>query len=719
MRCTLPPVTGRSACRQLLRTHFQCGARQLMPALTSAEVTFPANTRDNASASVALRVLRPTLAVHPLLTVPPMTGTAMMIRCMPSPPPPHLIEDQPGTRSQHLSSRHHPPSPALGVRNTTDQLRMMGVRVETVESLEAGIARLDVLREELEGMTTAGRRRKRPTALLVPPMTIPYRTSRSSRIRCDLAPFADPESCWNVEPNGDGPYSDCTIVRKIYTRSRRQQPFQDVQVVPSSTKCWREWKKEWGDLPTIPHSEQSICFTKRSVISACSRRDSPLRNLVAEFLQTKEMEWLEAVSEPMNFQRWIKRYPIHRRVELEEARAEVEARGLERGDAKISCFIKREATVKRVDPRNISPRTDQFLATLGPYIAAMEAKACRAPFMVKGHNLRGIQRKLGWLADYQSYVEVDFSRFDMTLTRHILEIVENTMLTKAFPKELHPELHIALKLARSPAGRYRCGVSYSTEGTRCSGDAHTSFGNTLLNRFFTWLCLRKLPSSSWRSVHEGDDGLIAVSSRWVNQVLYNLSCLGCLGLEPKLKVTDNLHEATFCGRNFHSTTDGIISTCDVPRALQKYHTTTSDGKPDILLLCKSVSYLYSDGHTPGVGLLASSLVQILIKRVQCQKQFEKTMHRVLKERYAADVLIGKKNKYFMGDVLEKARAWDPRMVSPTVEANVAHTYGIPLQPFLRSVSQFSSWVKFGHVPAEVEVLQLETLEDKAGTVVYT
>lgn len=395
----------------------------------------------------------------------------------------------------------------------------------------------------------------------------------------------------------------------------------------------------------------------------------------------------------------------------------MDARGLDNRDAAISCFLKREATIKRVDPRNISPRNPEFLAVLGPYIAAMEAKACRSPFMVKGLNIKSVQRKLAWLTGYSHYLEIDYSRFDMTLNRVVLETLEHAMLTKCFPRGLHHELHLALELARSPKGRYRCGVSYNADGTRCSGDAHTSFGNTLLNRFFTWVCLRKLPKSAWRSVHEGDDGIIALRERYVNQAVYNLGFLGCMGLEPKIKVSANLHDVVFCGRVLHETAGGLISTCDVPRALHKFHTSVSDGDPMLLLLCKAVSYLYTDGETPVLGSLASVLIMLLVPKIRSIRRFNRTMGRVLKERYMADVLIGGK-KLFMEGVLQDAREWVKSEYHAVLEANLLHTYQIPPHLFDRFVNQFEAWLKVGYIPNEVEALTGYYAVDHNNTVVY-
>lgn len=257
-----------------------------------------------------------------------------------------------------------------------------------------------------------------------------------------------------------------------------------------------------------------------------------------------------------------------------------------------------------VDPRNISPRSDEFLSTIGPYVAAIEAAAHSAPFLVKGMSPQRRAAKLDWLREYSGYIEVDYTRFDQTIGEDIISTSEHHVLGVQFGRNEHPEYRRALELALSTRGVSDLGVVYSRRGGRCSGDAHTSIDNGLLNAFLTWVCMRKCPRQCWRSIHEGDDGIIAIRNLAPKDVMGALSMLSLLGFDAKLKSTHDLTEVIFCGRRFVDTSRGLMDQADVIRTLRKYNASMKQGDPMVLLLAKSLSYNYTDGDTPLIGALS-------------------------------------------------------------------------------------------------------------------
>lgn len=278
---------------------------------------------------------------------------------------------------------------------------------------------------------------------------------------------------------------------------------------------------------------------------------------------------------------------------------------LTKADALVKTFLKHETSTTLTDPRNISPRTDEFLAAIGPYISAIEHHAADLPFLVKGLDLAGRDIKMNDLCDYPTLLETDYSRFDMTISAQWLECVQNPLLEAFYP---HDDVfkHV-LHLAMQTRGVSDCGYNYTINGTRCSGDAHTSIGNGFINAFNTWSLFKDLPEDSWCHWHEGDDGIAgflpSVAKRATDVTLMDI-----FGFTVKALVSNNIEDVTFCGRFFAVTSKGLRSYCDPVRTLSKLHITLKQGRTPELLLAKALSYRYTDGSTPIIGPVCSAII---------------------------------------------------------------------------------------------------------------
>lgn len=293
----------------------------------------------------------------------------------------------------------------------------------------------------------------------------------------------------------------------------------------------------------------------------------------------------------------------------------MEQHGLLRSDADMSVFIKVETSSNGTDPRNISPRSARFLSILGPFVSAIEHAAVQCQYLVKGLNPedRGARISDEWR---HSVIETDFSRFDMTVSTDIIETVERMMFRRAFPKGLYPDLDVVLDLLMVMKGVSAMGVQYSVAGTRASGDAHTSIANGVINRFAIWACLRNIDPSTWVSFHEGDDGVIHCDQHVTQTIVDYLPYAGFLGFKLKIVTPPSHAQAVFCGR--FTCPDCFRERCDLPRALAKFHTSFKQGEPQSLVLAKALSYFATDSHTPIMGRLCWSLIQLLSPRVSAR-----------------------------------------------------------------------------------------------------
>jgi hypothetical protein len=250
------------------------------------------------------------------------------------------------------------------------------------------------------------------------------------------------------------------------------------------------------------------------------------------------------------------------------------------------------------------------------------------------------------------------------------------------------------------------------DGGRCSGDAHTSIGNALINRFLTWFCLQRLPTDSWRSVHEGDDGIIGVKDGYVDHVVNALALLPCLGFEAKIKAVSEIHQAVFCGRRFVDTERGLADVADITRSMRKFNTSMSSGSAKYLLLAKALSYNYTDGNTPLIGALTYSIIQILGSDKDCAnpKKLKRALARMQLERWAGP-------DYRVSRLVHHLFDAQPPDVSPAKYAAVVECDNIDYRTIIDLENEYRSWIDLGYIPREFSKLQLDWVDEPSN--VYT
>lgn len=212
------------------------------------------------------------------------------------------------------------------------------------------------------------------------------------------------------------------------------------------------------------------------------------------------------------------------------------------------------------------------------------------------------------LLSYDTYVETDYSRFDMTISREWLELVQNPLLKMYFPNDTL--FHQALDMSLTTRGVSVFGLVYNIEGTRCSGDAHTSIGNGILNAFNTYLLFGDLMTEeehpNMRAFHEGDDGVIALTKQYAH-LADRVHLLNICGFVIKSLTTRDINAVSFCGRFLYEEGGKVKSYCDPIRTLSKLHITLSSGPLRKLLLAKCLSYSHTDGHTPIIGAVVQNI----------------------------------------------------------------------------------------------------------------
>lgn len=208
------------------------------------------------------------------------------------------------------------------------------------------------------------------------------------------------------------------------------------------------------------------------------------------------------------------------------------------------------------------------------------------------------------------FFECDYKRFDGSIVAGLLRCEQEvycylldddrSTILEVFKPQLHRH------------GVTQFGHKFSHVGRRGSGDANTSIGNWIINRFICWLALEG--KHTWASVHEGDDGFVgATSATGVAEDLTRTA--RAFGLELIVRAAD-LPGLGFCGRHYYQDPDGELqSHCDIPRALRKLHLShnsmakhSADARRELARM-KAMSYLATDPEVPVLSSLCRAIIR--------------------------------------------------------------------------------------------------------------
>lgn len=440
----------------------------------------------------------------------------------------------------------------------------------------------------------------------------------------------------------------------------------------------------------------NLCAQNRNVPTAVS---NILSALLAGFMAQPMMSQYPDFLIPLKLDEWLSRYPIKRRRQFLDAKERVDKFGFFDYQTIIKCFLKIESSVKDTDPRNISPRSDEFLVTIGPYISALEHAIVKLPFLVKGLDYHQRIEKLTRLTQFDRFIEVDYSRYDMTLNYDLLHYIEHTLITLPFELDSFYQYFSSCLISK---GISECGIKYKVRGTRCSGDAHTSIGNALINAFVTWSCLRKLPKDAWVMFVEGDDGIIGVQDNYFELAQNNLNLVSLFGLEAKIVPCNSINDATFVGSYFSFDTK-LRMYSDPFRTLSKFHIVLSDLDPKIMIVAKSLSYLYLNPATP----IITELCLHVIRNVKCTfSQAKRGLRDLFNTNYILRTYIGPINyNILLFKLLSKTKI-NP-IISEEIRSHfclrtgISPKFQIEYELYLRSLPYIPD--KYYHIPGEFNI----------------
>lgn len=284
-------------------------------------------------------------------------------------------------------------------------------------------------------------------------------------------------------------------------------------------------------------------------------------------------------------------------------------------DYRCKLFAKREFYPEKKYIRIINPRSDHFVAQLGPYIHAIDEYIFhQSP--LKGYFIKGLKPEEivntmnEKFAGQNLFIETDYSSFEGSYSVAYQNIVEWRLLRHMLKHNQH-----VLDLLRPIYCReinnsvYNPFMSLAFSGSRMSGDLWTSSFNGFSN-LMNMLFLCEIHGLTADGFVEGDDGLFHISRPDLTPKDYER-----LGFSIKLDYQYSIADCAFCQKIYHPDTLHLIAP---PRSLSwvgwnhtKRYFNARESIQKELFKAKVRSYYTMYSHSPIVGPVMYALLNSL------------------------------------------------------------------------------------------------------------
>ena len=227
----------------------------------------------------------------------------------------------------------------------------------------------------------------------------------------------------------------------------------------------------------------------------------------------------------------------------------------------VSAFLKRELVEPGKHCHIIGSRNDVMQCILGPYFAALGDVLSEIPGArcIKANSIGKAEYLSEALYGCINVLEDDYSAWDSTITQFDLGIADR--LYHSVFGDLPREVITALCAHRSSAWKYGCGIRYTLDGSRVSGDSDTTVGNTIIHWCYNHALLVRQNHYPLYDAHNhfevsGDDGVLGLSRPAID-----LEVLQKCGKEVKAIYRVDPACTTFCsGITFPVMLDGVRTT---------------------------------------------------------------------------------------------------------------------------------------------------------------
>jgi hypothetical protein len=236
----------------------------------------------------------------------------------------------------------------------------------------------------------------------------------------------------------------------------------------------------------------------------------------------------------MTSQQVVDTYRGSKRLLYQNALLSLEQDELTERDSHLSAFVKFEKQDVAKAPRVINPRSTRYNLRLGKYLKHAEHKffaAINKAFgkhtpatVIKGLNADDSARVLR--AKWDRFndpiaIGLDASKFDMHVSVTALKY-EHSFYTSLFPRSKELRKLLRWQLCNRGVARAIDGdVTFSMEGTRCSGDLNTSLGNCIIMCALVWEYAR-VRNVRVELANNGDDCVVFMERGDESKFVYEL-----------------------------------------------------------------------------------------------------------------------------------------------------------------------------------------------------
>lgn len=268
----------------------------------------------------------------------------------------------------------------------------------------------------------------------------------------------------------------------------------------------------------------------------------------------------------------------------------------------VPAFQKKEAYAEAKDPRNISAVPPIHVVNFSQLTKSLaNALKMYTRFYAFGLTFEQLDARLAEVFnDCEQVSECDMSRFDGTHSYAMYDLMKRLLLL-CFPHEHRNIHHIYNQMVHNSRGHANFNVYYQFLGSRLSGSADTSVGNTIVSTFVAYSALREehrewSPQRCFDSlgVYAGDDSV----SKFISTPVYEQVCKD-LGFKPKVKQIDRNYPVSFLGRIHPNLWEEQGSLADLPRQLRKLSVGLDTSiSIDQAVRNKALGYYMIDSSTP-------------------------------------------------------------------------------------------------------------------------
>jgi len=403
-----------------------------------------------------------------------------------------------------------------------------------------------------------------------------------------------------------------------------------------------KWKKQRLSGPTLHGVGLACCIPVVSADTAINEERAIIhRGLIAPVVGLRGA-WYKAgmllrdivpthIVRATPFEIWNSRFPRNRQKTQKEALETFinfpSAEAINRS-CKRKAFVKREKLLKSsvtgvedFDPRVIQGTGDLANSILGPWMHAFSKYLCKL-----WNQFSNITYAAGMNSDmlgkwmtrceedgYTWYLEIDYSRYDVSIALEALEVERDTYVRCGVGKWAD----LVLLNQQHVRGTSSHGHEYSCDGTRCSGDPNTSCGNSMLTVVSVLVSL--LESNSIKDINEvrilvmGDDSVVALKTRPYDSDLVDR--LADLGLKAKVKLHQDADMVEFCSGRFWRIAENVRVFGPKPgRFLAKIMYSVTPQSEGASWLKGVLSGVKQDvNHVPVVSHIVKHVLQLLPK----------------------------------------------------------------------------------------------------------